>query len=337
MRRRLTSWLVVVVGIGLITLGFARNLFSVGPAFEEMIDDFRPALNDEAIGALRADLQGLDAVAVEFGTAVAPAMASQLGMTPAEFDAYVATEFPAVAGGMAIVPHAVTGFSGLVDVLDQQQANFRSADEIPTESLPATTVPWGILFVGAVFVALGAAMLLTSDNRAPAATAVFGLIVVVAALIFGLPGKSSAADDLNAALELVYTVETVDGAAATLTVVTDMGEQLQGEMLPALAARLGMDGPGLEAFLVENFPATASALTGMPGMIERFDGLVATFEANLDNYETLRPVAFVPIIWALILGSAAAAAAGAAALRRREDDAVASLERPRDRSELVSV
>ncbi len=33
----------------------------------------------------------------------------------------------------------------------------------------------------------------------------------------------------------------------------------------------------------------------------RFDGMVASFDANLDNYETLKPVKFVPIIWTLII------------------------------------
>jgi hypothetical protein len=328
---------VIVVGIGLVTLGFARNLFAVGPAFEEMIDDFRPALTDEAIAALRADLSGLDAVAAEFGASVAPAMAAQLHMTVEEFTAYVAAEFPGVSEGMALVPDAVVGFSGLVDVLDQQQENFAAADEIPVESLPATTVPWAILAVGALFVVLGVAMLTRSDNRASVATAAFALIVVVGVLLVGLPGKSSAADDLNDALAPVYTVETVDGASATLAVVSGMGAELQNDMLPALGARLGLDGPALEAFLAENFPVTASALAGMPGTIERFERLVAVFDANLDNYETLRPVAFVPITWSLMVGSIVAGAAGLAALRRREEDPVVAAEWPRDRSDLISV
>ena len=34
----------------------------------------------------------------------------------------------------------------------------------------------------------------------------------------------------------------------------------------------------------------------------RFQQLVDTFDANLDNYETLKPVKFVPIIWIFIIG-----------------------------------
>jgi hypothetical protein len=65
-----------------------------------------------------------------------------------------------------------------------------------------------------------------------------------------------------------------------------------------------MSGEELQTFLGENFPATAGALATMPDSMERFQGLVATFDANLDNYETLTSVTFAPIIWTVIIGGA---------------------------------
>ena len=81
-----------------------------------------------------------------------------------------------------------------------------------------------------------------------------------------------------------------------------MGTQMQTEMLPALGEQLGMTGEELNGFLGQNFPATAQALQTLPEAMERFGGLVGTFENNLDNYETIKPVAFSPIIWTLLIG-----------------------------------
>jgi hypothetical protein len=88
---------------------------------------------------------------------------------------------------------------------------------------------------------------------------------------------------------------------------------MQTEMLPALAEQLGMSGDQLNAFLGENFPATAQALATLPDALGRFGGLVGNFENNLDNYETLKPVGFSSIIWTLFIGGLVTLAAFAAA------------------------
>jgi hypothetical protein len=40
----------------------------------------------------------------------------------------------------------------------------------------------------------------------------------------------------------------------------------------------------------------------MPDSLERFEAFVGVFAVNLDNYMTIQPVAFVPIIWSLVIG-----------------------------------
>jgi hypothetical protein len=49
------------------------------------------------------------------------------------------------------------------------------------------------------------------------------------------------------------------------------------------------------------FPAIAGALESMPAAVGRFGGLVGAFSANLDNYDTLVEVTFVPIVWTLVV------------------------------------
>lgn len=72
-------------------------------------------------------------------------------------------------------------------------------------------------------------------------------------------------------------------------------------MLPALAQQLEMQPDELSGFIGENFPAMAGVMANMESTMGRFQGMVTSFDSNLDNYETLKPVKFVPIIWTLIV------------------------------------
>ena len=309
--RRIAGAIVAVVGVVLLISTFANNLFQVGPDFEEMIDDFRPMLAEESIAAARADLAMLGGVGTEFETAIVPALSEQLGMSGEEFMAFTATNFPAVANGVQALPEIVPTFNGLVDTLDLQRDLFDSADQIPTKDLPATTVPWGLFFAGLALVGAGI-MLFRPGRTGLWLTGGLGVLIVVVTLILTLIPKAADADDLNENLEPIYTAELVAQANGALETVGAMGTQMQTEMLPALAQQLGLSGDELNGFLAQNFPATAQALGSLPDAMGRFDGLVTTFENNLDNYDTIKPVAFTPIIFTLFFaGIVAVLAAGA--------------------------
>ena len=301
--RKVSAGVVIVIGIAFLVITMMNSLFQVGPAFEDMIDDFRPVLTDESLSVARADIAGLEAAGVEFQTVVVPAMAQALGVTSEEFAGLVESQYPAVAGGMAALPEITATFNGLIDTLDSQQELFASADAIPTESLPANTVPWIIAVSGILAIVVGVMMFKPGRTWAILAVGLgAGLVIVTFAL--SLPQKAADADQLNENLTPIYTQELIGGATASLAVIGAMGQQMQVEMLPDLASQLGMSQDELNAFLGENFPATAAAMQTMPDSLERFEAFVAVFATNLDNYMTIQPVAFVPIIWSLVIGGA---------------------------------
>jgi hypothetical protein len=324
MRRAFTGGAVALAGVVFIVVTFSQNLFRVGTDFEEMITDFRPALTDESIATYTADVQGLGAMAEEFGGAMVPAMSLALNMQPADFQAFIASEFPAVSQGVQALPDISSTFGSLIGTLGDQQGNFMSADEIPTEDFVAQTVPWGFLVVGIISILVGAAIIWWRPRFGSGAAVVLGLLIVVGSFVLSLPGKAADADDLNDALKPVYTEDTVTGAAQALGVVGAMGQELQAGMLPAMAQQLGMSQEELGAFLADGFPTIAQGLQTMPQQMDRFEALVTTFNTNLENYETLKPVAFTPIIWILIGGGFAIAIAGVLGLLGpRKDEATA--------------
>ena len=85
---------------------------------------------------------------------------------------------------------------------------------------------------------------------------------------------------------------------------------MQTTMLPALADQLGMSQDELNAMIGDNFPAVASAMQTLPDSMARFQGLVAAFDQNLANYDTITSVSFVPIIWTMIGAGAVVLLAG---------------------------
>jgi hypothetical protein len=306
---KVTAVLIMVVGAGLVALTLISNLFAVGPAFENLITDFRPALTQQSIDTAHADIAGLSAVQTEFSTKLVPALSQQLQMTPEQFNGFVTQNFPKVAAGMAALPTAIPTFDGLINTLDKQRPLFASADAIPTKSLPATTVPWALLGAGVLVFLIGLAAL-RSPKAGGAAALVVGLLLLVVPMVLSLPGKAADADQLNANLKPIYTQALVDNAKGGLATIGAMGTEMGTTMLPALATQLKMTPEQLQAFLGTNFPATAKALQTMPASLERFNGLVKVFDNNLSNYETLKPVGLARLILILMVSGGLVAALG---------------------------
>jgi len=301
MPRKISGGLVILVGVVFIVVTLVNNLFAVGPAFEEMITDFRPLLAEESLNTARADIAVLEAAGEEFQKAVAPGMAQALGMTPEEFAGMVQGQYPAVAQGMQALPEITATFSGLIDTLDSQRALFESADAIPSDDLPATTVPWIITISGLLAIAAGV-MLFMPGRVWAILTVVLGAVLLIATFALNLPQKAADADELNENLTPIYTQELIDGATGSLAIIGAMGQEMQTKMLPDLAAALGMSPDELNAFMGENFPATAAAMQSMPDSLPRFESFVGIFAMNLENYETIQPVSFTPIIWMMVIG-----------------------------------
>lgn len=326
MKRRVPAYVIGGVGVLLILMTFTANLFSVGPAFERLTDDFRPEFKSSEVAALRQDVNGLAATQADFTMKAVPALATALNVTPEQFQAQLAQKYPAVVAGVQMAPAVTQEFNGVLHLIDQERGRFTDADAIPTTSLPANSVPWGLAIAG--LACIGVAFLVARRPGAVLA-AVLGVGLIVAPLVMTLPSKADAADTMNSNFKPVYTAEFVGKAQQSLTAMKAMGAELQTKLLPDLAAQMQMTPAQLQGYLQSNFPTMAAGMAAMPSAFARFDKLVGAFDSSLDNYDTLKPVKLVPIVWAtivagfLVAGTAGlvlvqgAAAAPAAERKRR--------------------
>ena len=301
---RVAAGLLVMIGAGFVTVALAANLFHVGPAFDRLTTDFRPIMTQQALQTDRQDIAALAAANTEIQTKMLPALAQQLGVTPAQFSSMMAAQYPAVTAGLAAVPQITPSFSSLVTTLDEQRPYFEAADAIPTTSVPATSVPWSLFAVGLLTAGLGVWVWFKPRGSAVAVT-VAGAALIAIPLIMSMPHKASYADTLNKNLKPVYTQQLITQATSSVTTLSAMGTEMQQKMLPELATQLNMTPKQLDTFLAQNFPATSAALAGLPQSLGRFQNLVATFDGRLSDYNTLKPVSFVPIVWVMIGGGIA--------------------------------
>lgn len=311
MRKFIAASGVLIAGIAVLVVGFMNSLFTVAPAFEDLTDGFRDTvMTDEAIATTKTDIAALSAVSTEMSAKVVPTLSAQLGMDPAGFTAYMEAEYPAVATGTAALPGIVDQFSGVVGLIESQQANFESADALPTSAVPATALPWMIFGIGLLGVAIGAWMYF--GGRPAAWTALLvGVLVVAATLSLSFLHKSGAADDMNDAFRPVYTAQLVEGSSGALQIVGAMGEEMTTSMIPGLAEALEMTVPEVQAFIGSEFPATAAALGSMPDAMARFQTTVGAFDSQLENYDTIKDTALTPIAWTVLVGGVVMALFGA--------------------------
>lgn len=299
--RKLAAVFMIIVGLSFVVTTLIANLFSVGRSFDRLTDGFRPIMTQQALRTDRADIASLSSAGTEIRTTLIPALATQLHMTPAQMSQMMTTQYPAVGKGLQSLPAITANFNGLVTKLDNQRTLFASADAIPTKSVPAAVVPWALLAVGAMTVALGVLVWFTPRASAVLATVV-GAALVAMPLALGMTGKASDADQLNANLKPVYTQALITQASSALATLGAMGNQMQTAMLPALAAQLHLQPAELQAMLAQNFPATAKALRTMPSAMARFGALVTTFKQHLADYNTMKPVSFEPIVITMLVG-----------------------------------
>lgn len=321
---QVAAGLLVVLGAAFVAVTLAANLFNVGPAFDRLTDDFRPIMTQKAIQTDRQDIASLEAANTEIQGKMMPALAQQLGMTPAQFSTMMAEQYPAVTAGLAAVPQITPSFSSLVTTLDEQRPYFKAADAIPTTSVPSTSVPWSLFAVGLLTAGLGVWVWFKPRGSAVAATAV-GAALIAVPLILSMPHKASYADTLNDNLKPVYTQQLITQANSSLTTLSAMGTEMQQKMLPDLAAQLKMTPAQLNVYFAQNFPTTTAALAGLPQSLGRFQHLVKTFDGRLSDYNTLKPVSFVPIVWFMIGGGTALFLLGGAGVLITRKSARASL------------
>lgn len=289
---------IILAGIALIAVTLSYLLFWKTGPFEAMTADFRPLMNPGTVAQLNADIDGLEAAAQEYDTALIPAIAQRTGTSVAALKARFAVEYPAVTAGMAAIPQAGPSLSAIAGTFGTQQALFEKSDEIPTKGMTTTGIPWALTGAGIVALLLaGPAM---RRRGSAVAAVVLGVVLTLTPLLILMPSKAAAADRLNENLSAIMTPARVTQLDQTVVVLQAMTTEITTTMLPAVPTQLQIPATQVNAFLAQNFPAIAAAVQNAPVAIARAETLAGVFATNLPRYQEIRPVSFRVITWTSI-------------------------------------
>jgi hypothetical protein len=290
MRSRIGMVAALAIGVAMVVGTVAISLPSKTAGAERLTDSIRPAFTASAVAQSRTDLEQIKAMAGGLQREVAPTLSHRLGMTPAQFNAFLGHNFPAVAKGVGQLDGIVPRFDGIVNGLEQQQGNFAKADAVPVSKpidLPATTVPWVFFLCGGLVALVALAGLLWParwSTTSLVTACVVGAGLIIAPLALDLNGKAKAVDSLTDAFRPAFSQPGSQQIRTDMNTVQAMADQLQTDLLPAVAGRLKVTPAQLTENLSQISPAFAAGVAGLPQSLPRFQALVRDIEANGGNF-----------------------------------------------------
>jgi hypothetical protein len=294
--RRVALLTVAVVGAFLIILPLATGLPGKSAASGTMMAAFRPQMSTPALAQGSADEQTMSAMAQQLNAGMIPALAAQMHMTPQQLSAYLASNYPAVAKGMAEFGSILPFFASTQSTMAAQQQNFRQADQIPTGFLAPTTMSVLFIIPGALLLILGLLGLARPRyaRRLLAAGGAVGLIMAIGLLAVSMYGKASAADTMTSAFKPIFATQSVQQARADVTTVQAMSTEFTQKALPGLATALHLTPAQLTGMMTQDFPAVAAGVTQMPAIVQRMETATGLIEANVDNFNQSASIPWSP-------------------------------------------
>ncbi len=143
--------LAAAVGVVVIAVSLIISVPAKTQAVDNLTNAFRPVFTAQGAAETRTYLDNFQGLYQQLSTEALPGLATALKVTPAQLDASLGQQFPAVAAGLKAMPGILSRFDVLVTKIQQNLGNFHQADSIPTATTPATllqaqlVVPAGVL------------------------------------------------------------------------------------------------------------------------------------------------------------------------------------------------
>ena len=283
---RLLPAVVALIGVFLFAFPLAINLFGKTSSTRDLMDAMRPQMSDTALAQNSTDLATVSAMATQLQTQMLPALATQLHMTQDQLNAFLGQNLPATAQGMSALPATMDNMTSMASLMKAQQANYQQADRIPLTSVPPTTMPWLFMIPGAVLAfAGGLALLRPRYVRAALATGgIVGLALVGGLLAASLAPKAQAADDMIGAFKPVFATPAVQQLRTETNTMAAMTQEFTTTGMTQFSAALHITPAQLQQMMVSTYPAVASGVAQMPGILQRMQTTTALVESQAGNY-----------------------------------------------------
>lgn len=298
---RIAALAAVVAGIVLIVVTFALSLFPRAYAGERASDNFRAIMSPSGVVQQKAGLDLVAGFVTGYSTQAAPAFARELRMSQAQYQRFVAANYPAVTVGAKEIPAAAAAVVGpVVAQAPKIQAKYQQATHIPGLGLPIAGAPWILLLAGVLLAGVGVVGVVRPKPAVAATILGLGLGMIVVPLALNLPAKAS---DSKAVLKLgrvAVSQATATAAHSTALIVDDMVSTMRFRMLPDLAARLHTTPAALDASIARDAPGMATGLREWPAIAPAAYSLTLAQQATVEDFKEVDGIGYSGLPWLAI-------------------------------------
>src|SRR4051812_25697551 len=298
---RAVAVLAVTVGVGLVIVPFALQLWDRTPAAERTFDRFDFLMTDNGLRQAGELFDTTRAGGLQLVNGAAPGIAEQLDMTPGQFRRYTQRHFPAVAKGLEETPQIVTLVAPIVDGLANGGDEYASAKSIPGLGLPLTSTPWLAIGLGMILIGGGTFALVAPGRRTTAGLFVVGAIMVAAPFALNLPEKTANAREIGDVALGGLPAEQAAATRANVNTLVGMVEQTRKELVPTLARRLGVTPAELQASLARDYPALGTFLREYDALLPRTLRVVAAQEASVGDFAKADAIPVKALPWLVVV------------------------------------
>lgn len=281
-RGALAPFATAAVGLALIVVPFATDMWERAPQGEAMIAAFAPHMTAAKVTGYQRDLHQLDGGITQAGARGPAALYPDL--EPAAAQRRFAKDGPMLAGFRETWPATSRGLRGVVDPIVAHRQGFEALAALPRFGL----FPWFFVVPGALLLLLGAVALAFPGTWRLAR---WGALAVGLGLLFA-PSAFSLWDRAPQGAALVEAFRPIEQRGAVVRVQNGFGQvaiaqgALAGELVPALQ-RHGLS----EAQIDERFPAVRTLVARW---IPILNGLTPVIGVMSDNVVRFQAVAALP-------------------------------------------
>lgn len=275
MRRPLLV-LIAAVGVGLIAAPAVFQMFTRAPAGGEMIDDFRPFMTEERLGAFGGHLETIDGAHRGVGE-----LGEEHELGPDE----LAERFPGVAAFSGQWPEIHEEMGGMLTTIRANLDNYEAVDALPSFWM----FPWFFVLPGLLLAGIAGSALYTG-GAAPVRRwllVALGAGLIAAPAVFGMFQRAPMGADMISDFEPIMTSERVAQMQGYFLVLAGAEGELRGDV----GGLVGEEGQTME----EAYPPIAAFVGEWPQIAADMAPMVG---AMADNREAFAGVSALPPFWA---------------------------------------
>jgi hypothetical protein len=140
----------VVIGALMVATPLALSLPGKATAADSMNTQLSPLFTAKTVASSEQSLSTMEAMSTQLTGQMLPALAQMLNMQPAQFNTYLAANFPALASGLSTLPQSMAQFKALVTAFGNSLTDYNDI-----KSTQFTPIVWTILATGGFVLLVG--------------------------------------------------------------------------------------------------------------------------------------------------------------------------------------